>query len=309
MTMSPMRMSKTWQRRIQRARRDARRVGVATVIVFSLIGAAAGIKVFLTQQHPDVADVAAIANRVANQRAAAGQHAADFVAAVLTTPSDHRAALRRFITMPEPEMRAQSAQSAPAPAPAVIDPPCVWSVIPEGPAGDADLYSATVKVMQRPYASAEPVRAFYRVPVAIWQYQPRVMDWPAPISDPGPGADIKAGYGHPLSPTSPVYAVANGFVNTYLTATTGLDRYVVAGSWIRPIGGYQSAVIEAAEADTEIAENPRPGARIRLRAQVLAQTSQFATVPFAFPLTVENSDGTWMVADIDLTPKIARQWQ
>jgi hypothetical protein len=307
MTMPPMRMSKTWQRRVQRARRDARRVGVATVIVFSLIGAAAGIKVFLTQQHPDATDVAATVNRVANQRAAAGQHAADFVAAVLTTPSDHRAALRRFITMPESEIGPQAAQSAPAPAPAVIDEPGVWSVIPQGPAGDADLYSVTVKVMQRPYASAEPVRAFYRVPVAIWQYQPRVMDWPTAISDPGPGADIKTGYGHPLSPTSPVYAVAAGFINAYLTAGAGLGRYVVAGSWIKPIGGYQSAVIEAAETDTEIAEKPRPGGRIHLRAQVLAQTSQFATVPFAFPLTIENSDGTWMVADIDSTPKIARQ--
>jgi hypothetical protein len=169
------------------------------------------------------------------------------------------------------------------------------------------MYSVTVKVMQRPYASAGPVRAFYRVPVAIWQYQPRVMDWPTAISDPGTGADIKTGYGHPLSPASPVYAVAGGFINTYLTATTGLDRYVVAGSWIKPIGGYQSAVIESAETDTEIAENPQPGTRIHVRAKVLAQTSQFATVPFAFPLTVENSDGTWMVADIDLTPKVARQ--
>jgi hypothetical protein len=305
--MPTVTMSKTWQRRIARARRHARRAGMTAVIVFSLIGVAAGMKVFLTQQHPDVTDVADIANRVENQRAAAGQHAADFVAAVLTTPSDRRAALRRFITMPESEIRAQAVGSAPAPPPAVIDDPGVWSVIPQGSAGDADLYSVTVKVEQRPYASAEPVRAFYRVPVAIWQYQPRVMDWPTAISDPGPGADIKAGYGHPLSPTSPVYAVANGFLNTYLTAAAGLDRYVVADSWIKPIGGYQSAVIENAETDAEIPENPRPGARVHLRAKVLAQTSQFATIPFAFPLTVENSGGTWMVADIDLTPKIGRQ--
>ena len=106
----------------------------------------------------------------------------------------------------------------------MINTPKVWSVVPQGSAGDVDLYSVTVVVQQRPYASAEPSRAFYRVPVSIWQFQPRAMDWPVPVSDPGPGADVKAGYDHPLSPTSPVYAVVNGFIPTYLTATTGRPR-------------------------------------------------------------------------------------
>jgi hypothetical protein len=39
-------------------------------------------------------------------------------------------------------------------------------------------------------------------------------------------------------------------------------------------------------------------------ANVTAQTTQFADVSMVYPLTVENSDGTWMVAAIDLTPQI-----
>jgi len=302
--MSAITMSKTWRHRIQRGRRVAGRAGLAVVAACAVFGFAAAVKVFVVAAHPDEGDVAAIAHRIDNQRDAAGQFAADFVAAVLTTPATNQAVLQRFITLPESETQPMVSSSAPPP-PAVINTPKVWSVVPQGSAGDVDLYSATVVVQQRPYASAEPCRAFYRVPVSIWQFQPRAMDWPVPVSDPGPGADVKAGYDHPLSPTSPVYAVVNGFITTYLTATTGLDRYVVADSWIKPIGGYQSAVTKTADTDTEIPDTAAPGAQIHVRATVIAQTSQFATITFTFPLTVENSGGTWMIANIDLVPRLA----
>jgi hypothetical protein len=112
--------------------------------------------VFFGAAHPDDAVVATIAHRIDNQRDAAGQFAADFVAAVLTTPATKHAALKRFITVPESETQPLAAASTPPPA-AVINTPKVWSVVPEGSAGDVDLYSATVVVVQqRPYAPAEP---------------------------------------------------------------------------------------------------------------------------------------------------------
>lgn len=302
--MSTITVSKTWQHRIGRVRRYTCRAGIAAVTAGAVFGFAAGARVFLVAAHPDAADVAAIATRIANQRDAAGKFAADFVAAVLTTPSTKRAGLQRFVTLPPSEATPATAHSAPPP-PAVIDTPKVWSVLPDGSVGDVDLYSATVVVQQRPYASAEPTLAFYRVPVSIWHYQPRALDWPSPIGDPGPGADVKLGYGHPLSPASPVYALVSGFISTYLTATTGLDRYVVADSWIKPVGGYQSAVIKTAETDAEVPDTPAPGTHLRVRTTVVAQTSQFATLPFTFPLTVENSGGTWMITDIDLIPRVS----
>lgn len=303
--MSTITISRTWQNRINHGRGLARRIGVALLALGALIGFASGIKVFLVAHHPDDADVTAITYRVDNQRDAAGKRAAKFVAAVLSTPESRRAeVLQRFITLLKSDAVAQSAPAA-DPAPAVIDTPEVWSVVPTGTAGEANLYSVIVTVEQRPYASAPPTTAYYRVPMSIWRYQPRPMDMPTPISDPGPGADITLRYDHALSPTSPVYAVVAGFINTYLTSTSGLDRYVVADSWIKPIGGYQSAVIRTAAADAEVPDQPAAGTQIHVRATVTAQTPQFATVPFTFPLTVENSSGTWMIADIDLTPQVA----
>jgi hypothetical protein len=303
--MTTATMSKTWQHRVARGQTCLRRIGITVLVAGALVGFAAGVKVFCCPAHPDSADVAAIATRVDNQRAAAGEFAADFVAAYLTTRGPKRYELQRFISLPAPAEPHGTDGAGPAP---VISTPKVWAVIPQGSAGDTDLYAATIVVQQRPYASADPVRAFYRVPVAIWNYQPRALDLPAPISDPGPGADLKTGYSHPLSPTSPLYAVVGGFVSTYLTGRTGLDRYVVAGSWITPVGGYQSAVITTAATATEVPNTPASGSLIHVRATVTAQTSQFATIDFTFPITVENSGGTWMISDIDLIPQISTEF-
>jgi len=296
-------LSKTWRSRLFRARRAAHRTALAVVVCGAVFGGAAAVRVFFGAAHPDAADMAAIAHRVANQRDAAGQFAAEFVAAVLTTPAANPAALQRFLTVPGSAAPAVPTSSGAAPA--VITAPAVWSVVPAGSAGEVTLYAVTVVVSQRPYAAAPACRAFYRVPVAIWQFAPRAMDWPVPVSDPGPGADVKTGYDHPLGADSPVYAVVAGFLTSYLTAATGLDRYVVADSWIKPIAGYQSAVLTAAAADADVPANPAPGTRIRVRATVAAQTAQFASLTFAFPLTVENSGGTWMIADIDFIPRLA----
>ncbi len=296
-------MSGTWQRRVGTARRHSHRAATIGVTLCALLGAAAALKVFLVTPHPTEADVTAITNRIDNQRAAAGQFGADCVGMFLTTPATKIAALQPCLTLPKSQTVPQAIRAAATP-PWVINTPKVWSVIPQGPAGDADLYAVTIVVQQRPYASAEPTRAFYRLPVSIWHYQPRALDWPVPTSDPGPGADVKMSYDHPLSPSSRVYAVVAGFITTYLTSTSGLDRYVVADSWIKPIGGYQSAVVQSADTTSEVTDTADPDAQIHVRATVVAQTSQFATITFTFPLTVENSGGTWMIADIDFIPQL-----
>ena len=102
-----------------------------------------------------------------------------------------------------------------------------------------------------------------------------------------------------------MFAVVVGFIRTYLTATNGLDRYVVAGAPLRPIGGYQSAVVSAAATNRSVPEAPVPGEQLHVRATVIAQTSQFATVNLVYPLTLENSGRkSWMVSARDLVPQV-----
>ena len=262
----------------------------------SVFGAAAGCKVFLA---PDRPDIAAIAQRVGNQQDQVGGFACDFVVTWLTATTSQRAALARFISLPDP---GPALPTTPA---AVVTAPQTVSVIHTAAAGETDLYAATVSVTERPYASAQSTRAFYLVPVSMWHHQPRAVTLPSRINGPGPGADIRTAYRQALAADNPVYALVRGFVETYLTATTGLDRYARAGSGLAPIGGYQSAIVTAAAADRAVPDAPPPGTRIHVLATVVAQTAQFATLNLTYPLTVENSGGTWMVAAIDLFPQIA----
>jgi len=84
----------------------------------------------------------------------------------------------------------------------VVTAPQVVSVIHTGTAGDADVYTATVSVTERPYASAQSTRSFYRVPVSMWNYQPRALTLPARINGPGPGADFRTAYPQRCRPTA-----------------------------------------------------------------------------------------------------------
>jgi len=292
-------MSKTWRRRLVRVGGYARRAGTAALVLAAVCGWAAAVKVFVLPQHPDGVDMAVIASRVDNQRAAAGDFAADFVAAVLTTPARQRASLQRYVTVTPDTAEPQDVSSL---APAVISAPRVWSVVAAGAVGEANVFSVTVSVQERPYASAASSGAFYRVPVSIWHYRPRALDMPARINGPGPGADVAVTTDHPLDAHSEIYSVISGFISSYLTAAAPLDRYVLAGSWLTAVGGYRSAVVTTAETDSEVPEHPGPGTVVHVRTQVTAQTPQFAAVTLSYPLAVENSGGTWMVADIDLIP-------
>lgn len=305
-------MSRTWQRRIGTAKSRARTIWMAGLTVAVLACLPAVFDVYFADHHPDELDVAKIASQVDNRAMAAGGLAREFVQAFLTTPLEQRSTLRHFLTFNDPAaappaggtQSAGATKSPQSPPPAVVDHAVVWSVIPAGSVGDAALYGTVIMVVQRPYTSADAVTAFYRVPVSIYSAQPRAMAWPAAASDPGPGADIKLSYDHPVPAGGAMSSVISGFITQLLTSNSGLDRYVLADSGLRPIGGYPSATVTSATASSEVPDNAAPGTQIHVRAIVSAQTTQFATVPLTYFLTLENSGGTWMVAAIDLIPQV-----
>jgi hypothetical protein len=305
-----MALSNTWRVRLDRARVTGRSAGVVALCVGAAAGAAAGWRVFVDPEHPDIAG---IAQQVGNARGQVGAFAADFVVAWLTATTTcgqspglveascrdaDRAVLARYISVPD------GATVLPRTPAAVVTIPQQVSVIASGTVGDADLYTAIVAVSERPYASAPPVRAFYQVPVSVWHFAPRALAMPARINSPGPGADLRLGYRQPLPPDSAVLAVVDGFLRAYLTSGSGLDRYVVAGTPLAPVGGYASTQVSSALAAEPIPEDPPPGAEVHVLATVAAQTSQFATVTMTYPLRVANHGGTWMIAGLDLVPAV-----
>ena len=71
-----MALSRIWNARLQRWRGHARTAAAVAVCAAALFGAAAGCKVFLA---PDRPDIASIAQRVGNQGDQVGAFASDFV--------------------------------------------------------------------------------------------------------------------------------------------------------------------------------------------------------------------------------------
>ena len=284
-----MALSRTWNSRLVLWRSRLRASVIVVVCTSALFGGAAGCKVFLA---PDRPDIAGIAQRVGNQSDQIGAFASEFVVTWLTATATARPSLRRFITLPDDPL------SLPTTPAAVVTTPQVVSVIHTGTVGDADVYAATVSVTERPYASADPVPAFYRVPVSMWNYQPRALTMPARINGPGPGADVPhRPTASPLSADSPVYAVVSGFIRDLP------DRHRRPGplragrrAGSPRSGGYQQRDRHDAATDRPVPDDAAPGTRVHVLATVVAQTSQFATVTLTYPLTVENSGGTWMVA-------------
>ena len=93
--------------------------------------------------------------------------------------------------------------------------------------------------------------------MSLWNRQPRALDFPAQINDPGPGADFALDYRNALRPRKPGVRRGGRIHPTYLTATNGLDRYVVAGA-LPPDRRLQSAVVSSAATSRSVPEAPAP---------------------------------------------------
>ena len=121
--------------------------------------------------RPDRPDFIGIAQRERNQQSVVGAFASDFVVAWRTATVNQRDSLARFITLPEQGLALPSTPAA------VITAPQVGPVLRMGTLDDTELYTAVISVNERPYASAQPTRTFYQVPVSLWNRQPRALDF------------------------------------------------------------------------------------------------------------------------------------
>src|SRR5205807_4658492 len=124
----------TWRARLARWCSGGRTAAIIALCAASTFGAAAGCKVFLA---PDRPNIAAIAQRVGNQADQVGSFASDFVITWLTATTGQRAALQRFITLPAAGL------PLPVTPAAVVTAPQVVSVIHTDTTEAADVYAAT----------------------------------------------------------------------------------------------------------------------------------------------------------------------
>ncbi len=289
-------MSRTNQARISTARRWLRRTVLALLVLVSLLGGAGFYRTFISP--PDL-NIEAASQRISNQHDLLGGFAADFVEMWLTSTGAAMAGLAQFIDTkaagPPPAREFPAAtQAASRPA----------AILYRGSVGEVALYSVTVTVVQRQIPTAVPRRTFYRMPLILWNQQPRIIGWPMAVNGPGPGVQIKLDYPRTLKQSAPLYKTLADFTDAYLTRTTGMDRYALPGT-VSPVGGYATGQLLSVQLSEEPPEKPPPGVRIHALLQVLAKTGDLIPVPMTLPITLESSNGAWMVGAIDLVPLVA----
>jgi hypothetical protein len=291
-------LNKAWERRLGSTRTSASRIGQLTVLGLAALAGLHVIWNFLFSSPPDVVTPA---RSIVNQSAVVSSFAQDFVSVWLTATSTDPGSLTEFVSVKSSDLKLPSTPAV------VVDAPTVVSVTYMGSAGndgESGVFSVVVGVTQRPYESAAPTRALYRVPV-LWslKYGVRAISLPARIGDRGLGADAATDYQHAVDEKDPVFAVVSGFFNAYLTKAGGLDRYVTADSRLVSLGdAYQSATVAVLSATATPAETPGDGETVRVLARVIAITSQYAPTELVYPLTLTGVGGKWMVAAVDRAP-------
>lgn len=282
-----MKLSRTWQGRIDGMGARARLFGTPVVVALAAI---AGLNVLWGWMFGAPPDIAGPARTVVNKAAVVGSYAQNCVTVWLTATISSADSVARCAPVRASDLPLPSTPAW------VIDGQAVIAVTFEGYGGeaaDAEVYSVVVGVTQRPYESAAPETVAYRMPVLWSKFGPR-------------GADLPLPYPSSLSATDPAFVAASGFLTAYLTTAGGVDRYVSADSMLTGLGGaYESVTVTSVLAASAPPAVPADDQTVRVRVRVDAVTAQYAPVQMVYPLTLRGLDGRWLVAGIDAVPLVS----
>ena len=295
-----MKISRTWQTRLGRSQSMASRLGRPAVLA---LAALAGLHLVWQFLFGSPVDVVGPARTVVNKSAVVSSFAQDFVSVWLTATANDEHVLTGFVATNSGGFKLPTTPAV------VITAPTVVAVTLTGVAGkeaDAEVYSVVVGVTQRPYESASPTRALYRVPVLWSKYGPQAISLPARVGGPGPGAMLPMTYPVALAASDPAFAAVSGFLTAYLTSAGGVDRYVTADSLLSGLGdAYQSVALTSLTATATPPTVPADGESVQVLARVDAVTSQFAPTQLVYPLTLQGVGGRWVIAALDQAPAMS----
>ena len=245
-------------------------------------------------------DVSTPARSVVNRAMLVGTFASDCVVRLLTASQGQQRSLANC-------WPANDQTRLPTTPAAIVDTPGVSAVTLQDDRGDSQQWSVVVSVSERPYASATPRLACYRLPVLYSRYGLRATLRPALVNCPGPGADVALGYPVTVAPTSVLFSSVSGFLTSYLTAQGSLERYVTPKSGLVPAATYRSVSLAKLLSTRAVPDQdiPTDGATVHAVATVDVVTSQFAPLRLDYPITLTVTSGRWSVAGLDLAPQIA----
>ena len=293
-----MQISNVWKRRLMALGHGGGRVALVVLVASSAINGLALLWRFIVPADPP--PVAAVARSVINETDPVKAFSENCVKGLLTATASSAANLTRCFPDGRP-------YALPTTSSMTVSNPAAWtSSKPRSLANDITVYSVIVQVDERPYPSAPPTTAFYRLPVAVYRDKGiQALDRIGRADPPPPGAAVPLGYSVSVATNSPVFTMLSGFAAAFLTTSGGLERFITTDSGITPIGAYSSATLTTAQLDSNPPENPSDNAELAAHIEVSARRSDYSSVPLSYPLTLRSVGGTWFVAQIDAVPVLS----
>jgi hypothetical protein len=291
-------LTNTWQKRLTTSCGLLRRAALIVALTSCTIVAVSTIWSWLFAKPIDVATPA---RSVVNRALLVGTFAQDCVVRLLTATQSQQQALSSCWPQQD-QVRLPTTPSA------VIESPGIAAVTLQDDRADAQQWSVVISVSQRPYQSATPHNACYRLPVVYSRYGLRATLRPALVNCPGPGADVALSYPVTVAASSTVFTTVSGFISSYLTGAGGLERYVTTSSGLVSAADYRSAKVTKLVANRAVPDQqvPPDGATLHVIATVDIITSQFSPLQLDYPFALTATSGRWTVSALDLAPQLAQ---
>ena len=304
---SPPLLTDTWRHRLTHTGGLARRT--ATFIGFTACTLVA-LNIIWGWFTTAPIDVAGPSRAVVNRTEYIGGYAKTCVALLLSTTATQRGALANCWS-------PDDVHTLPTTAPVLVDATDIAKIAPVDTYPDAEQWQVIVRVTARAYATATPQITLHQINVLFSAYGLRAIGLPATVNDGGTGATLPLAYDSTLPvgapdgsgrnrPTNtPVSDTVAGFLSTYLTGSSGLERYAAANSGLLPVTTCRTATLTAllaANSGAGEVNTPPEGTTIRVLATVTETTTEYTPRTEQYPLTLTVSGGRWSVTRIDPGP-------
>lgn len=274
---------------------------LALVLVLALAGAP-DTKSPVKQAGPDSA--------VADERAAVGAYASDFVTTWLTTTRGQEKRLEPFLSSYATASFPKTPWQVSNPAVAGITPPSGGKAAEAGEAPEG-AWSVTISATVAENSQTAGVRRYFRAPI-IRTEDGAMTAAALPALVPGPvEADAPLlGYGDEVSADDPVASAAAEFL-TALLVGGDVTRYITPGSPILAVTPppYTKVEVDKVQADEDPADHnttkPEDGDQLQLLVRAVATpTAESSAVSVQYALTVTARAGRWEVSSLDPAPAV-----
>lgn len=285
-------------------------VALFLTLVTGPLGLAAAVWLILRPAPVAVADrEGGETTAVAEQRAAVGAFAEEYVVTWLSTPRGAEKNLAPYlpnyasVTLPQ--------------TPSTVSNPATTGVVPvqastdgAGAAGEqsSESWSATVAVNVQTSAKDAAVRRYFQVPIT-WRSGSLVAQaLPAPVPAPATAEAPRTAYADTAALQDPLAVSVAEFFKAFLAGGGDVTRYVTPNAPIRAVepAPFASVELSDVQTDRDLSEvdqaAPADGESLRVLVSATGTNIHKQSISFQYALTVTARANRWEVTSIDPGP-------